>query len=365
MKKRTLKELKSFLKMYLYSLTASVITLTAVDLYAYKDNIYYHNEIKLSDKEIEEMEELVSETVGEEITINNNSIVLDAVIENENLTESEKEFIYSYKNLLEDNPYLDKTNAYNNLKKLDIIYDKNADYGKDVMGVYINTDNEITIIEDTPEKGTISHEVIHCIYSHRYIKRLPRFFNEGMTEILANEYFSKNPFKETTSYPYEITMVKILCEIVGEDKVLEAYSKEDMTIVEEELRNKTNISEPKEIIERMESTTTALQNNEKIDAEKVRDIIVFLDRYYENIDNNSIEYEMYLYNKNIVKGLYDKTPNIKYICNIVENGYYIKPYFSEELKDKYNNPYHIDYYEDIEGNNDTKKYVKNNDIISI
>ena len=83
------------------------------------------------------------------------------------------------------------------------------------------------------------------------------------------------------------------------------------------------------------------------------------------IDNNSIEYEMYLYNKNIIKGLYDKTPNIKYICNIVENGYYIKPYFSEELKDKYNNPYHIDYYEDIEGNNDTKKYVKNNDIISI
>ena len=138
-----------------------------------------------------------------------------------------------------------------------------------------------------------------------------------------------------------------------------------MTIVEEELRNKTNISEPKEIIERMESTTTALQNNEKIDPEKVRDIIVFLDRYYENIDNNSIEYEMYLYNKNIIKGLYDKTPNIKYICNIVENGYYIKPYFSEELKDKYNNPYHIDYYEDIEGNNDTKKYVKNNDIISI
>lgn len=365
MKKINLKELKSFFKLYLYSLTASVITLTLIDLYAYRDNIYYHNEIKLSDKEIENIEELVSETIGEEITVDNNSILLDAVIENENLSESEKEFIYSYKDLLEDNPYLDKANAYNNLKKLDIKYDENADYGKDVMGVYINTDNEITIIEDTSEKETISHEVIHCIYSHKYIKRLPRFFNEGTTELLTNEYFSKNPFKETKSYPYEVTMVKILCEIVGEDKVLEAYSKEDITIVEEELRNKTNISEPKEIIERMESTSEALQNDKKIDEEKVQDIIAFLDRYYEKIDSDSIEYEMYLYNRNIISGLYDKTPNVKYICNLVENGYYIKAYFSNKLKEKYNNPYHVDYYQDIEGYNDTKKYVKNNDISSI
>ena len=368
-KKELIKEIKKFLKVYLFSLASTAITLLIIDSYAYKDNIYYHNELKLNQKEIEEIENTVSEAVGEEITINDNSIVLDAALENDNLTEEEKLTIYRFTNLLDDNPYLDKTNAYNKLRKLDIKYEKDADYGEDVLGVYINSDNEITIIQDNEKQETILHEIIHCIYSHNYYHKLPRFFNEGMTELLTNEYFEENPFKETKSYSYEVIMVKMLCEIVGEDKVLESYSTGDITILEEALREETQISEPKELLERMDSVTTNLQNKEDIDKEEVKDIIGFLDNYYiGKYDVDSIEFGIYTYNRNMLEGLYDKNPNATYIYNLVEKGYYIKAYFSSELKEKYQEIKHVNYSQDISGKIDEKyliKTIKYNDSDSI
>ena len=358
-KKQLIKDLKQFLKMYLFSLTASLVTVSLIDMYSYKDNIYYHHELKLSDKEVEEMENLVSTTIGEEITINDNSIVLDAAIENKSLTEEEKQTVYKFKDLLDDNPYLDKTNAYDNLQKLNIIYDEDADRDDNVLGFYVNTDDEITIIQDNDKKETMLHELVHCIYSNNYIPKLPKFFNEGMTELLTNEYFEENPFIEKVSYPYEILMVKILCEIVGEDKVLESYSKGDIKILEEELGKKTGLSEPHELIENMESVSNSLENRKEIDKQAVTNIIETLKRYYnENYEFDSIEYEMYLYNKEHLEKLYEKDPITSYQINLMLDGYYVKPYFSTKLKEKFPNPFHAEYYQDIYGRDDYKVIIK-------
>ena len=353
--------IKSFLKFYTYSFITSLLVLKGLDLYKYKDNIYYHEDLKISEDEIKELEDNISDVVGEEISKDDNSFVLGAIIKNPDLDEEEKEIFYEYVDLLDDNPYLIKSTAYNNLYKLDIIYDENAkkDYGEEVMGVYIQGDNEITIMEETEDKDIVRHEIIHCIYSQNYYETLPRFFNEGMTELLTNEYFNEKPFIEETSYPYEITMVKILCELVGSDIVLETYSKEDMTILEKALEEKVGLSNPEEFIKYIDEVMTSLEEAKEIDIELVDDIIGALDKYYkENYDKDSIEYEMYKYNTKILSYLKSEKPYTAYEFSIFLDGYYVKPYFSNKLKEKYKEPFHAVYYQDIESKNDNKKHMK-------
>ena len=363
--KQLLKDVKVFIRFYVISLLVSGLLIETIDLYHYKDNIYYHDELKLSDKEMEEIEEKVSTTIGVPITKEDNAIVLDAVIENENLSKDEKEILYNYVDLLEDNPYLNKSNTYNNLEDLDIIYDKDADYGKDVMGVYDNTPNAITIIEESENQDTIHHELVHCIYSQNTYNRLPVFFNEGMTELLTNEYFAEDPFKEEVSYPYEITMVKMLCELVGEDVVLESYTKKDIKILENKLGEVTNLCNPHEFINYIDSVMTSLEKDKKVDEEKLSSIVDVFDRYYENYPEDSIEYKMYKYNTKTLKYLKYDNPYSVYKCSLMMYGYYAKPYFSEELKEKYKEPVLIDYYKGIEGKNDNKEYVKTYNIESV
>ena len=361
-KRNLVKEMKLFLKCYFYTLCAGAIVFKAADIYAYRDNIYYHSELKLSDEELKELEEEVSTALGQPVKEKDNAIIIGAAIENDNLTETEKETIYQFTDLLNDNPYLDKTNAYNNFEKLDIIYDSEADYGKDVMGVYINYDNEITIIKESDDKGTILHELVHCTYSNNNFHKLPRFLNEGMTELLTNEYFMENPFIEETSYPFEITMVKILCEIVGPDKVLETYSTGDIKILEEALAEKTGLAEPHELIENMESVLNSYEEDKKVDKEKLNDINSFLDKYYSEVDKSSMDYELYIYYKHIINYLGTDSPELGYIYDLMLDGYYVKPYFSSKLKEKYKDVFKAEYYQDISSKNDDKKLIKYNKI---
>ena len=362
--KKILKEIKEnlgvFIKFYTFSFITSLLLIEVLDLYKYKDNIYYHNELKISNEELEELEEEVSETIGKEIKESDNEIVLGAVVNNKNLNEEEKQIIYEYDDLLEDNPYLVKSTAYNNLEKLDIIYDKDAgeEYGEEVLGVYIQGDNEITIIKENSDNDTIHHELVHCIYSQNYFETLPKFFNEGMTELLTNEYFSDNPFIEEYSYPFEVTMVKMLCELVGEDVVLETYSKEDLSILENAIREKTGLSNPNEFLKYIDSVMIALEEGKEIDKEKLSSIINTFDMYYKDYDQDSIEYEMYKQNRKIIKFLESDVPFSAYQYELILNGYYVKPYFNKDLKDKYPIPFHAEYYQDIEGKIDTKKYMK-------
>ena len=356
MSKRILKDIKSTLKMYGYLLFISGFIIKGIDLYRYKDNIYYHKELKLSDEELEELEKRISKEIGQDVEDNDNSIVLGAVLENEKLNNNEKDLIYQMTDLINENRYLDKTEAYDGLRKLDIVYDKNADYGKDVMGVYDDYKNQIVIIEDNEENETLLHELVHCTYSDDNYHKLPNFINEGMTELLTNEYFSDNPFLEEKSYPYEITMVKMLCEVIGEDKVLEAYSKEDTTILVDELNKVMQIDNADELLKNMDKLTDSLGNEKEISEEDVNKVINVFDNYYKNYDETSIDLEIYLYNKHIIKLLKSDTPYASYIYYLAINGYYVKPYFSEKLKEEYSEAFHAEYTEDISNKTYQKTY---------
>ena len=70
---------------------------------------------------------------------NDNSLLLNAIYCNDNLTDSEKDFCSQYIDLFNDNPYLDKERVYHSLLNLDISY-KNRPYiyEESIEGVYID-----------------------------------------------------------------------------------------------------------------------------------------------------------------------------------------------------------------------------------
>ena len=70
----------------------------------------------------------------------------------------------------------------------------------------------------------------------------------------------------------------------------------------------------------------------------------------------------------MIEGLCDDDPNFTYIYNLIENGYFIKPYFSSKLKEKYKEVKHVNYFQDISGKTAKKTLIKtgkNNDYDSI
>lgn len=335
--------------------------------YNNRNNIYRNNEIVINEEEQEKLEKIVSEATGKEVTIDDNSIILSAILNNDKLDEKEKDMFYKVTDLLEDNPYIDKENAYRNLQDIKVVYDPTADYGENIVGTYLIFQNKIVIISDNKNNTTLFHEIIHSIYtnSHRR-ENLPSFFSEGMTELLTDEYFEDKPFIEITSYSYEIIMVKLLCEIVGPDKVLETYSKGDMKILEDELTNKLGLSEPHELIKSMDNICRKIKKEEKDIDTDINNLMGVLYKYYEsNYSVDSIEYEMYLYYQRLLAEIKERPISITYPEYLAINGYYVKPYFSKKLKDKYKEAFHAECGDNYSENNLIKIYKKNNDSLSI
>ena len=343
-------ELKKMWKMYLYGVCGTLIVMHFIELYKNRNNIYHNNKLKISYEESKELSDELSEKVGKSINRDDNALVLSATFDNDNLTEDEKEYIYDLVDLLNDNPYLMKSYAYENLRELDIKYGKEPgkEYSKNVIGTYDDNNNSIEIYNKRYQNDTLYHELIHCVYADDYIVKLPIFFDEGMTELLSNEYFGKNPFLEEKSYPYEVTMVKILCELVGSDKVLEAYSKESIEIVEEALKEKIGLSDPEELIYSMERISKCLHKEQEVKESDLNNVLFTLTNYYENnVDIDSDEYKIYMYNTSLLKTLKGSHPYTSYRFFISSSGYYVKVYFSEKLKEEYPEPFRVTYQEDI------------------
>ena len=355
------------------AVTASIVVGLGefIKLYNSKDNIYRDNRLIISEEEQDNLEEQLSAATGKKITVEDNSIVLGAILNNENLEEKEKKLFYKVTDLLEDNPYIDKENAYKNLQDIKIIYDPTADYGKNIVGTYLVFKNEIVIINDNKDNTTLFHEIIHSIYSDSQKKNnLPTFFTEGMTELLTDEYFEEKPFVEVSSYPIEIIMVKILCEMVGSDKLLETYAKNDIKVLEDELRNKLGLSAPHELIKAMDNVCAKSKSKEENDLNRDLNNIqgAFFNYFKDRLEEDPSEYELYLYYQNLLIALKEKSTvdylndYLKYLNN---NGYYVKPYFSKKLKNKYKKAFKADYGDDYSDNNKIKIYKKNNDNLCI
>ena len=207
------------------------------DLWYLEHNLFEDDKLVAGNIKVEYLSSILEKKLGVTIDDENKDeyLLLDAVVKNRNLTEQEKAFCYKYIDIFLDNPYLNKEAVYRNLLNLNISYkDRPSNIEETVDGIYSSRFN-IEVYEDNNSKSVLSHELIHCISHNSKSNSLPRFFREGMTELLNNEYFSENPFYELKYYPFETIAVKMLCEVTSPDTVLKAFSYGDISYITKEM----------------------------------------------------------------------------------------------------------------------------------
>lgn len=172
--------------------------------------------------------------------------LFNSVYNNSNLNQEQKNLFYGYYSVVNDIVNLNKNSAYMSLENVSINYvDRGSDVLDNTLGDYDYRTGKINIYtEYDKDNRVLLHEGVHCLFYNQNTVGLPRAFTEGMTELITNEYFSKDPFYEDNTYPLEISYVKMLCEVVGEEKVLDAYISGDYSLIYREMDkyNKSDIS---------------------------------------------------------------------------------------------------------------------------
>ena len=318
------------------SLISSLVTFGSVKFVlqkGYSDNIYNNNKIKITEEEMEELFELLEEESGQENINDERDLGLIAAIDNPNLTDSERNVIFKLIDLIEEMPYINKEAAYANLKNLEILHvseDKDS-----TLGQYNYLNNKIYIYEKDPDNDILKHELIHSLFINEETISLPEYFREGVTELLVNEYFSDSPYWENTSYPYEIAMVKILCDMVGSDLILETYTTGNMKLIEEELSKWMGNKETKTYLKCINHMFSQFEDNKAADLDDMSYFLEYSNNYFSKKYPESNEvHNSYEYNKELIILMKNSSGYLDYAYYLTENGYYVKPYFSKELIEK-------------------------------
>ncbi len=269
---------------------------------------------------------------------NKNIVVLHAILNNRKIDDNEKEYFYELKDLISENPYIDIKKSYEMFSNLDIIYTNNSNkYDESVLATF-SYENDIIKVFEAKDNFNIEiflHEIVHALFTNEKTIKLPKFILEGETELLTNEYLSNNPFVEKNTYPFEIALVKLLCEMVEPDEVLKTYTTGDINSLYEKLDKSSNL-DSKRFIDNVDKVFTAFTNKEQIPAEIYNEMIIYLDNYFStNYYDNTEKLELYEYYKGILNTIYLDNPYLEYEKYIQENGVIIKPYYSSKLKEQY------------------------------
>ena len=318
-------------------LLASILVACKNNEFVFTDNIYDSDDnLKVTEEQIDQMKNELSLEFDKELTDDDlNYLLLYSVFLNNNLNEIDKKKAYNLITLIEDNNYIDKDKAYRDLSLLKIEYkDRGNDVDKYITGRYIFPNNIIEIYDDTKDNSILYHELIHCVFNNENTSDLPSFFIEGTTELLNNEYFSEKPYLEVNSYVYEVTLIKLLCELTNYDRVLLTYSTGDINYI-----------------------TSELEKNSNYDIQYINDLFLKTDSVFkeENMDMdtyvelNNLLNEIYRNKKDTMN--FDST-NTKYLLSIFKD---------VSAKDKY-----LTYYNDLETLgvstkiyfNSNKKFIK-------
>lgn len=148
--------------------------------------------------------------------------LLDAISNNQNLVQEEKDFIsQNFRTFFDDSKeYMIEDEIIDTLETLKIKYDYKENLEDGTAGEYDGGHNEITFyvgnnIQEVTEysKTVPMHEVFHSIQSFGFGK-----LNEGMTEVYAEEY---GKTKSTAFYPNEKLWAKLMLEVFGKDLIMQ------------------------------------------------------------------------------------------------------------------------------------------------
>lgn len=332
------------------------------------DNIYSGNNLNISGDELQGVVSSLEDELGISIAdgCEDEYCILNSVLENPNLSDTEKDVFYRVVQIINENPYVNREEVYSSLLNVDVLYkNRPFSFNKDVEGVYSHEYESIGIFVDDPEYRVLIHEIIHCIFTNDNTINLPAYFSEGVTELLANEYFSETPFVELTNYPFEIAVVKMLCEVSSPEAVLEAYSTGDMSVVAKKIAEVSGDEESAMDALNMLDYTMKRFNGELGEGEETitdKDEIInsfiplfrdVVEAKYSDIDHSLVSY---YYNEILFANIFDEDPYNNYVDDLMEFGSDHKAYFSENLRNTLKNDGSIQKVNSIVNKSSTSSY---------
>lgn len=291
-------------------------------------------------------------------------LLLNAIYKNNQLDEEIEECFYNLLPIIQENPYLDKKRAYYTL--YDVKYIQSEPINDYTQAIYNLRDNYIEDFswkseEENSQMYTKSHECIHTLFNQNKLNygseddiTYITFIIEGVTELLNREYLGNDPYSTHTGlydhndsfvYPTYVITVKLLCEIIGSDTVLEAYTKNDMSIIYEALANiKGTVEEAKNLIHNINNLLHEFQDNtgEKLhdDNDVFSELSYYHSRKNETTKFSNTDLDIFTHNLYMLLLLSNNTTlewidKYKYYTN--ELGVPEKAYFCEELKNSSRN----------------------------
>ncbi len=334
--------LPAFLVISTYNITNKIINKDVYFKLMNNSNIYNNRNLLLSKEEEEQIENDINKINNIDTNeYNKKSLyLLKAIVDNKKLTDEEKDEVYKIIEIVDDNKYTNLELSYKRLRNLDIEYKQTRPFyvKEETLGSYYSLINQINIYEDNEKFNVKTHELIHSIY-YKNNETIPTYFKEGMTELLNNEYYSENPFYEDSIYIYEICYVKILCNLLGSDTILETYTKADINILIDELEK---ITKDKFIASKIAYLDDKQFEKEKVnetDKKYIKDTLNIIKELMnkkikdtEEIDEDLIKsYESLYYNIGLYETCLENDYYKHYINYIEKNGLDEKAYFNKEL----------------------------------
>lgn len=280
-------------------------------------------------------------------------IIMSYIDKNTRLSNEDKEFILSMNHFFEENEkYFNMSEIKKNLINLRIIYDKdnqeNHKMSNRVKGYYTKAFDKITIFysdkmdNDIITKKVVFHEVMHAVSDKGYVSKgnLGLALTEGVNELMAEEYL--NTYSDT--YNKGQTYARIMCELIGPEKVKESFFGNDIDMVLEELSSICGTKKDAQkfislLDDEARCDTTLMTSNdrqEKIDAletkKRVSPVIdTYIRIYYESKFNRKIDKDKLMLAYMDSLRLTNNLQSEFYHENNIEKINVVKHYFNSEL----------------------------------
>lgn len=160
-----------------------------------------------------------------------------------NLDPNILKYFEQFENKLLDNiPYEYLNNYYNNISTLKYYNnpnDLNKLFNFKINAYYNSIANRIVCLSDTEMiKHVLFHELMHMASTNKYKSGFKTLtigsgLDEGYTEYLIQKYFD-NDF---IAYSEEVKIIKILNQIIGENKMMKYYFTNDLDSLKHDLSN--------------------------------------------------------------------------------------------------------------------------------
>lgn len=274
--------------------------------------------------------------------------------ENKNVQNEEeiKEIFRKYMSTyISENPYFDYDLAYARLMNLDIIDNPILNkidnfFNPNTLAFYRNDNNTLHFLNfsSQQENNVIFHELLHSItFKDPTVNFHSTFITEGMTALLTREYTTEE-YKDPSNishyfsssneefYTGYTTVCKILCELLGENVMLQAYSTGDYNLLVTEMNNIIGEKETQEVFDCLGMYSRAGDHDSEYGPE-AKEYVAPLIRYF-----NMIYEEKYGYD-------HEENDVLNDYYRILQNPFHtsrvVKFYYSSEMKMLYPESYLI------------------------